>query len=142
MITLADVAAAEKERCEAMVAADLVVLAAVLHDELRYGHTSGTCDAKDAYLRKIEDGRLSYPKLSSEIIRTAVLGDAVLCWLVVTGQVLLPGELKALHCSTLTVWTEQEGRARMIAHQPTVLPKLDPEGPPPDRRPEREVGSS
>jgi hypothetical protein len=142
VITLADVAAAEKARCEAMVAADLAVLDTVLHDELRYGHTSGNCDAKDVYLRKIEDGRLAYPELCSEITGSLVLGDAVLCWLVVTGQVLLPEGLKALHCSTLTVWTEQGGQARMVAHQPTVLPNPDPEAPPPDRSPEQEAIAS
>jgi hypothetical protein len=133
VITLADVAAAEKARCEAMVAADLAVLDTVLHDELRYGHTSGTCDAKDVYLRKIEDGRLIYPELYSEITRTVVLADAVLCWLVVTGQVVLPAGPKALHCSTFTVWTEQAGQARMIAHQPTVLSIPEPQSPRPTR---------
>ena len=88
---------------------------------------------------EIEDGRLIYPELHSEITRTAVLGDVVLCWLVVTGQVVLPEGSRALHFSTLTVWTEQDGRARMIAHQPTMLPSADPAAGPPDRRPEKEV---
>lgn len=133
MITLDDVAAAETARCAAMVAGDLATLDAVLHENLRYGHTSGNQDTKRSYLDKIEDGRLQYPELTSQITGHLVLANAVLCWLAVQGRVVLPGGPKPLNCSTLTVWVERDGRASMIGHQPTVLPIPAAHPPRPDR---------
>ena len=52
-----DILALEDRRCAAMTGADADALAAMLHDDLVYTHSSGVVDDKASYLGAIRSGR-------------------------------------------------------------------------------------
>jgi hypothetical protein len=115
------VLAAEAARCAAMAAGNLDSLAALLDEDLRYGHTSGLWDTKSEYLGKLRAGTLTYPEMASVPTGFRVVGQLALLWIDVNATVITPAGRRPMRNASLTVWTMSGAGVRMAAHHPTVL---------------------
>jgi len=123
------VLAAEERRRQALLAADLQALQALLGDALVYVHSTATTDSKDSYLAKLRSGSLRYQALQFEDLQARCVDEAGAA-VVVTGrmiaQVLKDGQPRAVRSLFMTVWARPPGAApvpwQLCAHQGTPWP--------------------
>ena len=59
----------EQRRWQAMIDADLQVLDELLHQDLRYTHSTAAVDSKESYLTAIELGTFDYRAIDEEFSR-------------------------------------------------------------------------
>jgi uncharacterized protein (TIGR02246 family) len=118
------VLAAERERCRAIGARDPDALAAVLADDLHYGHSVGFTEGKSDYIRTSVGGT---PRtVSRGDLDVRALGDDVA--LVVGGYAIVVepdepgGAARRVAATGLQVWVRREGRWLLQAHQGTPEP--------------------
>jgi hypothetical protein len=110
-------------RTAALGGGDLVALDSLLHDDLRYGHSSGRYDSKARYLEKLRTGELAYLEMATIPTDYALLGDVAALWVEGRGRAVTFAVTKTLHVATLTLWSEgRDGRPELIAHQSTPVP--------------------
>lgn len=124
------VLAAERERCRAIGAGDPAALAAVLSDDLYYGHSVGFTEGKDEYIqtsvggtpRTVSRGPVDVRALGEDV--ALVVGDYAI---VVDPQE--PGEPpRRVAASGLQVWVRRDGRWLLRAHQGTPHPGAGHDG--------------
>jgi ketosteroid isomerase-like protein len=119
----AQVRAAEDRRYAAMLAADTGVLAGLLAAELAYTHSSGSCDTRESLLAEIGSGALIYLAVEHPVTQLIVLGDVVLVVGEMHADIVSDGAPRRLDNATLAVWAAQDGDWRLVAFQPTPLPR-------------------
>lgn len=114
--------AAEKRRCDAMLAADNAALAAMLDPRLQFHHATGAVDDKHAYLAKMAAGRIQYTAIrwSEECVIGLAANAAILTGRMDT-DVRVEGLDKALKNRVITVWSQNDGAWQMVAFQSTPL---------------------
>lgn len=116
------VRAAEKRRCDAMLANDSQALAALLDSRLHFAHATGAVDGKDAYLAKMAAGRIQYVGIAWAEEQVMLLApDAALLTGRMTTDVRVEGIDKQLDNRVMTVWSRTDGAWRLIAFQSTPL---------------------
>jgi hypothetical protein len=116
------VLAAEKRRCDAMLASDHDALAAVLDPCLHFSHATGVVDDKAALLAKMAAGRIHYAGIAwSEEKVTPLAPDAALLTGRMTTDVRVDGVDKRLNNRVITVWGKTGGDWHLIAFQSTPL---------------------
>ena len=117
-----EIAAAEQQRCAAMIANDPAALAALLDDRLQFHHATGAVDDKQALLAKIAAGRIRYAGIAwSEEKITALASDAALLTGRMTTDVQVEGVEKRLNNRVMTVWRRSGGEWRLLAFQSTPI---------------------
>jgi hypothetical protein len=118
----AAVLAAEKRRCDAMLANDGTVLAEVLDPRLHFSHATGAVDDRDAFLAKMAAARIRYTGIvwSGEKV-TALAPDVAILTGRMTSDVCVEGVDKRLSNQVITVWVRSEGAWRLVAFQSTPL---------------------
>lgn len=125
----ADVVRLDREWEDAIIAKDVAAMDRLACDELVYTHAGGAVDDKPTFLRHITDGALTFVTIDHDDIAVRVHGStAVLtCALHLTtiDRAAQPGEL---HFRTTHVWSEKDGRWRLLANQSTHIPQLPVEG--------------
>jgi hypothetical protein len=116
------VLAAEKRRCEAMLANDNAALEALLDPRLHFSHATGAVDGKEAYLAKMAAGRIRYVGAAWSEEQVTVLAPAVA---MLTGRmttdVRVDGVDKRLDNRVITVWRAGGNTWRLVAFQSTPL---------------------
>jgi hypothetical protein len=118
----AAVLAAEKRRCDAMLANDNSALAAVLDARLYFSHATGAVDDRDAFLAKMAAGRIQYTGIAwSEEKVTALAPDAAMLTGRMTTDVRVEGVDKRLNNRVITVWCRSGDAWRLAAFQSTPL---------------------
>lgn len=118
----AAVIAAEKRRCDAMLANDAATLDAVLDQRLQFSHATGAVDDKPAYLAKMAAGRIEY--LSIEWSDESVIKLAETAALLtgrMRNRVLVDGTEKLLDNRVLSAWSLDGSEWRAVAFQSTPL---------------------
>lgn len=116
------VLAAEKRRCDAMLASDDAVLEALLDPRLHFSHATGAVDDKAAYLAKMAAGRIQYVGIGwDEEKVTALAPDAAMLTGRMTTDVRVEGVDKRLDNRVITVWALGGGAWRLVAFQSTPL---------------------
>lgn len=115
------VEALELARLRAMVAADIEALDDLLHDGLLFGHTNGHSDDKGSYLAKFKAGTVRYFDADHSIDNANVFGPTAFVRSRLSIKVELATGILQLNVIALTVWANEGGRWRMVAHQPTVI---------------------
>jgi ketosteroid isomerase-like protein len=117
-----EILALEEKRCAAMTACDVDALAAMLHDDLVYTHSSGVVDDKASYLGAIRSGKTRYHGIRRAAERVRAYGDTAL----VTGnadiEVDVNGQRKSLRLCYLDVWARTPQGWRFVAWQSTARP--------------------
>ena len=114
--------AAERRRCDAMIAGDLASLDAALAADLQFHHATGAVDDKAAFLAKMAAGRIAYAGLAWSEERVTSLGPhSALLTGRMTTDVQVEGVEKRLNNRVMTVWARQGGDWRLLAFQSTPL---------------------
>lgn len=115
--------ACEERRCEALKNADVNALRELLSDRLQFAHATALYDDKPTLLTKMESGNIVYNSLSITEPQVVDLGDTALLISRLTADVLVGGQPRAIDNRTLSVWVNESGTWRLIAYQPTPIPK-------------------
>lgn len=118
-----EILAAEKQRCDAMVANSAEALADLLDPRLHFTHSNAVVDSKDAVLSKMRAGRIVYEaagwpeqKVTQLSAETALLTGRMVV------DVAVEGNKKRLVNQVITVWSKTGGKWRLIAFQSTPVP--------------------
>ena len=120
---LAAVQAADDARIAAMTSPAHEPLGALLSDELRYAHSSGSVDTKASFLGALSSGKLTYASYQNEERKftfpapgiALMTGSAHVKVVIATGEI----EMKLAY---LAVWREEGGKWRFLAWQSCKLP--------------------
>lgn len=116
------VIAAERRRCDAMLAADHAALEALLDERLHFAHATGVVDGKDAYLAKMAAGRIAYVSIAwSEEQVTSLAPDTAMLTGRMTTDVQVEGIDKRLNNRVITIWNRSDGAWRLVAFQSTPI---------------------
>ena len=119
----AQVIARETERCNALLAADLDALDALLSERLVFAHATSHTEDKASLLTKMASGNIVYHTLQVTEQRVIELDDTALLLSRLTADVSVGGAPRAIDNRTLSVWTREAGQWRLIAYQPTAIPR-------------------
>lgn len=114
--------AAEEARRQAMLAADVAALDALLSDTLAYTHSTGVTDSKQSYLQLLASGALRYETLQFAAPHARLMGTAG--WVsAVMYATVRKGELRRdIASSYLAVWEHTSAGWVLQAVQATALP--------------------
>jgi len=123
-MTLArDILALEDKRCAAMTGRDADALAAMLHEDLVYTHSSAVVDDKASYVEAIRSGKTRYHSIKRSEERVRAYGDTAF----VTGraeiEVDVNGQHKSLRLRYLDAWTRTREGWKFVAWQSTAIPQ-------------------
>jgi len=117
-----DILAAERRRCDAMLANDNTALDALLDERLQFSHATGAVDDKPAYLAKMAEGRIVYASIAWSEETVIPLGeDAALLTGRMVNSVMVEGSEKQLRNRVITAWSKGGGLWRLVAFQSTPL---------------------
>ncbi|HEY8614581.1 MAG TPA: nuclear transport factor 2 family protein [Roseomonas sp.] len=114
----------EARRYAAMKAGDTQALGALLSDRLVYAHSNATTDSKASYLATLTDGSLRYLDISFETHSVLDAGPGAAAALGrMSARVFRYGGEREIAAMTLALWTKEGDSWRLLAYQPTSLPK-------------------
>jgi len=119
----AQVLACEARRCEALLAADIEALDGMLSARLVFAHATASYEDKASLLGKMASGAIVYKTLSVTEQRVIDLGDTALLLSRLTAAVTVGGQPRDIDNRTLSVWTREAGAWRLVAYQPTAIPR-------------------
>ena len=115
-----DIIALEDKRCAAMTGRDAEALAAMLHEDLVYTHSSAVVDDKASYVDAIRSGGTRYHSIKRAEERVRVYGETAF----VTGsaeiEVDVNGQHKSLRLRYLDAWTRTAEGWKFVAWQSTA----------------------
>lgn len=118
-----EILALEDKRCAAMTGRDADALAAMLHDDLVYTHSSAVVDDKASYVEAIRSGKTRYHSIKRSEERVRAYGDTAF----VTGraeiEVDVNGQHKSLRLRYLDAWTRTREGWKFVAWQSTAIPQ-------------------
>ena len=113
----------EDRRYAAVVAGDLDAFSALAHPELAYTHSNGVLDDLASYVDKCRSGYYDYHRIDHPIDRIVVSGDTAVVIGEMHADITAGGVRKTLANRSLAVWVRVEGDWKLLAYQPTVLPR-------------------
>ncbi len=116
----------ERARCAALLAADVEALAALLSERLVFAHATAVYEDKASLLAKMASGNIVYDTLDITEPQVVDLGDTALLVSRLTAAVRVGGQPKTIDNRTLSVWTREDGVWRLVAYQPTAIPRPAP----------------
>jgi hypothetical protein len=114
--------AAEEARRQAMLAADVGVLGALLSNTLAYTHSTGVTDSKLSYLQLLAGGALRYETLEFVAPQARLLGTVGLVSAVMRATVRKGDIRRDIASSYLAVWEHTAMGWVLQAVQATALP--------------------
>lgn len=119
-----EIRALEARRYAAMEAGDIGALEALLSDRLVYAHSNATTDSKASYLDTLRDGSLRYLSVdfTTEQVLEAGPGAAAALGRM-SARVFRYGAEREIASLTLALWAKEGDAWRLLAYQPTSLPK-------------------
>ncbi|WP_424137399.1 nuclear transport factor 2 family protein [Roseomonas chloroacetimidivorans] len=119
-----EIRALEARRYTAMKTGNVSALAGLLSERLVYSHSDATQDSKASYLETLSNGTLRYLDVWFETKSVLEAGDHGAVALGTMGaKIIRHGEEKTIGAMTCAVWACEGGVWRLLAYQPTALPK-------------------
>ena len=116
----------EARRYTAMRQGDRAALRELLSDHLIYSHSDATSDTKESYLRTLEDGSLRYLGIRFETETVLPAGaDAAAALGGMSAHIIRHGAKREIAARTLALWVREGDSWRLLAYQPTALPKAE-----------------
>ena len=116
----------EARRYTAMRQGDRAALGELLSDRLIYAHSNATTDTKASYLGTLEDGSLRYLGIRWETETVLQAGpDCAVALGRMSAHIIRYGGKREIAATTCAVWTREGGSWRLLAYQPTALPKAE-----------------
>jgi len=113
----------EDRRYQALISGDADRLEVLLHDQLVYTHSTGAVERKPEMLTKLRAGRYVYHRIQHPIEEILVIGSTALVLQSMKVDVSVDGRLLQLTSRSLAVWVEANGEWRLVAYQPTPVPR-------------------
>ncbi len=113
----------EAQRGKALLAADIEALDSLLSERLVFAHATAKYEDKASLLQKMGAGTIVYKTLDVTQQQVIDLGDSALLISRLTADVLVGGQPRSIDNMTLSVWTREDGDWRLVAYQPTAIPK-------------------
>lgn len=113
--------AADRRRRQAMIEADVSVLATLFADELTWTHSSGKKDDKPTFLEKIASGSTEYQTLEVSDDTIIQQGDVLIHHGNLAGRVRVDGREKSLNNRFLAVWKSSADGLQLLAWQSTAF---------------------
>jgi hypothetical protein len=121
MTTDQNIHAADAKRRSAMVSGDKAQLEAIFSDRLRWTHSSGKLEDRDAFIASITSGAVQYLTLDVPDMEVMPLGGGWLCVGELSGRAVRDGVEKSLQGRFLSAWAEENGTLKMVAWQTTPM---------------------
>ncbi|CAB3771663.1 nuclear transport factor 2 family protein [Paraburkholderia solisilvae] len=120
---LAEVARMEERRTAAMNRNDVSAMSEMMHESLKYTHSSGHVDSKSSYVGKLREGDLRYVLVEShnEAIELLEPGVAVATGKM-SGTVRIAGAEKQIAGNYKIKWRKIEGHWYMVEAANVSLP--------------------
>jgi len=119
MASLEALKSADAARLKAMIDADVETLGELLHDDLRWTHSSGRTDDRSALMEIISSGAAVYKTLDVSEPQIQQQGTVYIYSGIVEGDVEVGGTAKRLKNKFLSVWIESNDRYQLLAWQST-----------------------
>jgi ketosteroid isomerase-like protein len=113
----------EDRRYAAMVAADLDALDELLSDDVLYTHSNASVDSKASYLELVRTGTLVYHSLEHTTEAVVSRPGVAIVSGTMSGSIHMKGVAKTLDSRVAAVWVAEDGRWRLLAFQPTPIPR-------------------
>ncbi len=117
-----EILALEDRRIQCMIGGDFAGLAALVHDQLVYTHSTAAVDNKASWIDSMKSGRVKYKSANISDREVRLFGDTAL----VTGraemQAEIGGQPKTLRLRFLDAWTKTPQGWKFVAWQSTPLP--------------------
>ncbi len=119
---IAQVSAAQANRFQAMLNADVAALNDVLADDLVYAHTTGTIDSKSSMIDNIGSGAVNYELIEPTDSKIRLFGDVA----VVTGsanmQVVAGDRVHQVFIRFIEVYVANDDHWQLVSWQSTRVP--------------------
>jgi uncharacterized protein (TIGR02246 family) len=112
----------EDRRYTAMAAADLDTLDELLSDDVIYTHSDASVDSKASYLNLLRTGTLQYDSVEHTTEAVVTRPGVAIVLGTMSGSIHMHGAPKTLNSRVAAVWVAEDGRWRLVAFQPTVVP--------------------
>jgi ketosteroid isomerase-like protein len=112
----------EDRRYTAMAAADLDTLDELLSDDVIYTHSDASVDSKASYLNLLRTGTLRYDSVEHTTEAVVTRPGVAIVLGTMSGSIHMHGAAKTLNSRVAAVWVAEDGRWRLVAFQPTVIP--------------------
>ncbi len=106
----------------AMINADSALLDELTSTELSYGHSGGTVEGKDAFIKKLTSGKSDFVSMDFSENSILVSGDVAIVRYkmnAITNDNSLSGEV---HLSILLVWKKHRHQWKLLARQAVKKP--------------------
>ncbi len=119
-----EIRALEARRYAAMKAGDVASLGALLSERLIYTHSDASHDSKQSYLATLTGGSLRYHEVRFETKTVLPAGpDAAVALGTMSAGLTRNGAERSIASATCAVWAREDGAWKLLAYQPTALPK-------------------
>jgi ketosteroid isomerase-like protein len=119
-----EITALEARRYAAMKAGDVAALRDLLSARLVYSHSDATQDSLESYLETLTTGTLRYHDIRFETKTVLEAGpDAAVALGTMSANITRNGAAKSIAAMTCAVWAREAGTWRLLAYQPTALPR-------------------
>lgn len=114
----------EDRRYAAVLAADIATLEGLLHDDLVYGHSTGTRDSKATYIEALRVGTLKYHSIERTNRVFLERENFTLVFCTIDMSVTVEGMLKSLKNNTIAVWenSPERGWGLLASHSTPIKP--------------------
>ena len=111
------VAKAVNDLKEAMITADSAKLAAIVSDDLSYGHSGGKIEDKSAFIRAFVSGSSDFVTIDITEQKIRVYQNTAIVTHILNATTNDNGKPGTVKLSILTVWNKQNNQWKMIARQ-------------------------
>lgn len=116
-----EIRAVERERLEAMVAADTRTLDRLLAVDLHYGHSNGVAHSKPELLAVLADGSLDYVTLRPRAADVRTRGDTALVNGTLDMEAIAGSRRVQTPLRFLAVYERRDGRWQLVAYQSAAI---------------------
>ena len=118
-----EVLGVEKQRREAMIAADIATLTKLFAEDVVLIHSTARRDTKEGLLSAIESGKTRYVSIEVTDETVRCFGELALVGGVTTMEVEVGGEHRTLKNLNTIVWHKSADGWRIVNWQSTAVPK-------------------
>ncbi len=115
--------AKEQQRVDALLSGNTEALDGLLSEQLIFAHANATYEDKASLMKKMASGTIVYKALQISESRVVDLGQTALLVSRLTAEVTVAGQPRSIDNWTLSVWTAEDDEWRLVAYQPTAIPK-------------------
>ena len=113
----------EQKRYAAMLASDVGALDDLLDDDLVYTHSFGERDDKASYLKKVASRFFVYHNIHHSSDRIIVRERLAVVAGTMRAKATVGTAVREINNSCMAVWGKTGNQWRLLAYQPTPLPK-------------------